>query len=369
MIIYKSTLDANGYITRKEIAATDVPRTAKVHTQLITPGHSYLRVPLSRLRKLGITRAISNCSYISRTEASLEEDIDAGIYIDALLDAGEAFYSKFKIVNSANTGMRCYHPYFAETVIKVGSTIIMNNDKHTVSKMNRYGIVVTNQYGHQSRCTTRNFLSLVEPDAIPSFIAVHSERGALVAFDFDDNPVFTGDDKPCSPFVKCFTDKASYDYYFKNSLKRQTIKTTLTLTQVEHDAWLDSRGAHIDTVVRAGVKPWVLEDRYYNGKFNPVSTYFKNNTYTTCYNKEHDGTRLDHTIIMPGNMIVVPDQAVSCLSYLSNNLIRIDNTCYLPERLKYRYITALQDNGFSYFERTIYHKNPLWLDGVKEKAA
>lgn len=54
----------------------------------VDPGHGYLRVPLSLLEELGITKLISNYSTKSVTYAFLEEDLDASTF-------AKAYESKF----------------------------------------------------------------------------------------------------------------------------------------------------------------------------------------------------------------------------------------------------------------------------------
>ena len=56
------------------------------------PGHGWIEVPLSLLEELGITEQISSCSYHSITGPKpvvyLEEDMDAGTFIEAAKAAG-----------------------------------------------------------------------------------------------------------------------------------------------------------------------------------------------------------------------------------------------------------------------------------------
>ena len=53
------------------------------------PRHGWLEVPVSELTRLGIARQITHYSYRKGQMAYLEEDQDAGTYIQALEDAGE----------------------------------------------------------------------------------------------------------------------------------------------------------------------------------------------------------------------------------------------------------------------------------------
>ncbi len=54
------------------------------------PAHGWLEVPLQDLTTLGVADDISACSYQDETNAYLEEDVDAGVFLHA---AGEAGWS------------------------------------------------------------------------------------------------------------------------------------------------------------------------------------------------------------------------------------------------------------------------------------
>ena len=54
----------------------------------VTPGHGYLRVPLSDLEFLGIANQITCFSYTNGTHAFLEEDCDYETYMSAMADKG-----------------------------------------------------------------------------------------------------------------------------------------------------------------------------------------------------------------------------------------------------------------------------------------
>lgn len=47
------------------------------------PGHAWLQVPKAVLKELGIQHKISGYSYMKDADAYLEEDCDAGIFVDA----------------------------------------------------------------------------------------------------------------------------------------------------------------------------------------------------------------------------------------------------------------------------------------------
>ena len=53
------------------------------HTFYSDPGHAWLKVPIKELEALGIERKISKYSYHNEGMAFLEEDQDAGVYLDA----------------------------------------------------------------------------------------------------------------------------------------------------------------------------------------------------------------------------------------------------------------------------------------------
>lgn len=48
------------------------------------PGHAWMKIPLSTIKKLNVADKISSYSYIRNSHAYLEEDCDAGIVIKAL---------------------------------------------------------------------------------------------------------------------------------------------------------------------------------------------------------------------------------------------------------------------------------------------
>ncbi len=54
------------------------------------PAHGWLEVPLQDLTTLGVADDISACSYQNETNAYLEEDVDAYVYLRAAREAGWA---------------------------------------------------------------------------------------------------------------------------------------------------------------------------------------------------------------------------------------------------------------------------------------
>jgi hypothetical protein len=55
----------------------------------VDPGHSWLRVPLKMLKKLGIANKISSFSYQRTEYAYLEEDSDMTVFMKAMEDKGQ----------------------------------------------------------------------------------------------------------------------------------------------------------------------------------------------------------------------------------------------------------------------------------------
>jgi len=73
------------------------------------PGHGWLEVPFIELVHLGVAGKISTCSYMKNGKAYLEEDMDAGIYLDALNALNIDF--TFNTIYKDNTPIRGY-PYY-----------------------------------------------------------------------------------------------------------------------------------------------------------------------------------------------------------------------------------------------------------------
>jgi hypothetical protein len=66
------------------------------------PGHGWLTVDMEQLKRLGIADKISAYSYVSRDRrlAYLEEDCDAGRFLEALKATGTAYQIKSHHSNS-----------------------------------------------------------------------------------------------------------------------------------------------------------------------------------------------------------------------------------------------------------------------------
>ena len=56
----------------------------KTYDFISDPGHGWLKVPLFDLVESGVTKQISEFSYLTKEHAYLEEDCDAGTFIEAL---------------------------------------------------------------------------------------------------------------------------------------------------------------------------------------------------------------------------------------------------------------------------------------------
>lgn len=61
----------------------------KTFTRICDPSHSWLRVPLAEIERLGIADQISNFSYQKGKYAFLEEDRDMAIFVKAREDEGK----------------------------------------------------------------------------------------------------------------------------------------------------------------------------------------------------------------------------------------------------------------------------------------
>ena len=82
------------------------------------PGHGWLAVPATTIRKLGLAQDITCYSYVSDTGKTVycEEDQDAGIVINALKEKG--IEVKFREVNNAHnySSVRNMRPYSPRTI-------------------------------------------------------------------------------------------------------------------------------------------------------------------------------------------------------------------------------------------------------------
>lgn len=67
------------------------------------PAHGWLRVPLAELHELGIADKISRYSYIGNEFAFLEEDCDAGLFMEASEKLGRTIQVKTAYVDSRSS--------------------------------------------------------------------------------------------------------------------------------------------------------------------------------------------------------------------------------------------------------------------------
>jgi hypothetical protein len=87
------------------------------------PGHGWLAVPATTIRKLGLAQEITCYSYVSKTGKTVycEEDQDAGTVIKALRERG--IEVKFREVNNAH-GYSSVRDMDAYTPSKIGVLVI-----------------------------------------------------------------------------------------------------------------------------------------------------------------------------------------------------------------------------------------------------
>ena len=81
-------------------------RTLNFHAD---PVHACLEVPIAELVSLGIDDSISCYSYAKGDTAYLEEDCDAGRYLNKLKESGTEF--KFNEIYAENTPIRNYNSF------------------------------------------------------------------------------------------------------------------------------------------------------------------------------------------------------------------------------------------------------------------
>lgn len=77
----------------------------RVYVFFSDPGHGWLAVPMEVLKFLGIERAITPYSYISRSgkTAYLEEDVDATTLIKALEARGLEFKQRIRYADNGSS--------------------------------------------------------------------------------------------------------------------------------------------------------------------------------------------------------------------------------------------------------------------------
>ena len=72
------------------------------------PGHGWLKVPLPHLLRLNILSKISECSYMRKGFAYLEEDCDASVLINALKEKGVEVKFRTKVCRQKSSKVRSY---------------------------------------------------------------------------------------------------------------------------------------------------------------------------------------------------------------------------------------------------------------------
>ena len=74
------------------------------------PGHGWLEVPMRHIRTLGIESRVSGYSFYNDDHAYLEEDCDAGVFMDAA--RGKNWNVDFNEVHQEVTPIRDYARYY-----------------------------------------------------------------------------------------------------------------------------------------------------------------------------------------------------------------------------------------------------------------
>lgn len=75
------------------------------------PSHGWLEVDYSELAELGVLKQISSCSYRRGNAVYLEEDCDAGVYINAMKARGYSFVFEERDTNH-ESAIRSYCAYY-----------------------------------------------------------------------------------------------------------------------------------------------------------------------------------------------------------------------------------------------------------------
>ena len=88
----------------------------QVYTFFSDPGHAWLQVPMAIIKQLKLSRMITPWSYKHNGFAYLEEDSDAGKFLDAWCQATnktkEVFFKEYCIERyEENTSIRGYNPF------------------------------------------------------------------------------------------------------------------------------------------------------------------------------------------------------------------------------------------------------------------
>lgn len=105
----------------------------KKYTFINDPGHGWLSVPLADLVELGIQDDITQYSYMSPTRAYLEEDLDAGTFLDAAKAKGWSVTIRQSYNDNSWKGRNwpSYSPYFVIHPLANGSTVSIKGKNYT----------------------------------------------------------------------------------------------------------------------------------------------------------------------------------------------------------------------------------------------
>ena len=130
--------------------------TKRSVTFISDPGHGWLSVKQADLLELGIVDKISRYSYLDGSRAYLEEDCDAGLYIDAAKKAGWDLNIKQSYRKSFNRALGSYEAGFVKSPINIGRkvfdykgaeyTVTGENAKKWILDGGLYGVAKSNPY-------------------------------------------------------------------------------------------------------------------------------------------------------------------------------------------------------------------------------
>jgi len=134
---------------------------AKKLTFINDPGHGWLSVSNKDVKELGIADRISRFSYMSPTRSYLEEDCDAGIFIDAAKEAG--WELELKNSYCETTPIRNYpdfNEYWIYNKFGVGSEVSFHNGTKGVIENKT---TLKDQYGNSYRLYKSNPMKNLSP--------------------------------------------------------------------------------------------------------------------------------------------------------------------------------------------------------------
>lgn len=111
--------------TRAALNTGEIMKTVK-YMFISDPGHGWLAVPATTIRKLGLAQDISCYSYVSDSGKTVycEEDLDAGLVVNALQAKG--IEVKFREVNNAH-GYSSVRDMRAYTPSRIGVLVVSDN--------------------------------------------------------------------------------------------------------------------------------------------------------------------------------------------------------------------------------------------------